>query len=52
MPADTADEGLRWLCRQLNEKAAQFRRRFELRDRIEFLERAGEGVGQTPHGAR
>jgi hypothetical protein len=40
------------LCRQLGEKAAQFRRRFELWNRIELLERAGEGVREAPHGPR
>lgn len=37
--------GQSWLCRQLGEKAAQLRRRFELRNRIEPLEGAGESVG-------
>lgn len=36
----------------MREKAAQLGRCFELRHRIEPLERTGEGVGQTPHGPR
>ena len=36
----------------MSEKAAQLSRGFELRNWIELLERAGEGVGQTPHAAR
>src|SRR5258708_29513706 len=46
------DRGQGWLRRQLGEKAAQLGRGFELRDRIELLERAGEGIGQAPHGPR
>jgi hypothetical protein len=33
-----------WLCRQLSQKASQFGRCLKLRDRIELLEGAGEGI--------
>jgi hypothetical protein len=36
--------------RQLREKAAQLRRRLELRHGVELLERAGKRVRETPHG--
>ena len=35
---------------QLCEKATQLGRGFELRDRIELLEGAGEGIREAPHG--
>jgi hypothetical protein len=40
------------LVRQLVQKLVQLRCRLELRHRIKLLERAGEGVGQTPHRTR
>ncbi len=38
------------LGRQLRNERAQFGRGVELRNRIELLERAGEGIRQAPHG--
>ena len=40
------------LGRQLRQESTQFRGRFELGNRIEFLERAGERIRQAPHRAR
>jgi hypothetical protein len=39
-----------WLCWQLCEKAAQLGCCLKLRDRIELLEGAGEGIREAPHG--